>query len=653
MKKLMCLIFLFFNIYSVFSQETFKGDYNFNNLEGYSEFQFKVGPEQTVIKEGKFKFSRFYVDSVRQSKVYKNLAEGSYKNNLKEGNWIYKNEEHEIFVQDVKDFKVISKLESYVSTLAAGYKSGIPHGIWNLKTDRYVDGKLEPSSSAEKTVFKDGYITGDLQFKTIKDGKTFFINGKLSDLGEMDGEWRMVYEQNSVLISENRKYEKGFLLGLVKRDIRSGEILEEVVFFSTIEKLNQIKNNQNEGFEISDRQSGVRYNDGFRKRAEEYHSQLNGNAFIESFFKQLLQFENGEYLDDDGEFLKHPVFTRRFVYELSKEDKIRISEIPAIFQKLQTKTNTFANMNSLALNKSKSDSLAFVNAFFKDSELKFQNFENLIGIIESGRIEFYDLKNYIQSGLEYISSTDTIRYEFNDEQRLKVINFRKVIENQENFLRDFAEYLNEELELVNSLGDYVEQELFIIEQDEDIRLIEAEILSKKKYVDSIYFNHNFISMEESNFLNEIRQNFLGEVYDSFIEEYGNMEVYADKMNQSQKILDLLNELEEQFENLVKIFPAKESLDELYLEEVFNPFTYSRYNQRVKNRLFENGGMKLFDFYLRQIKDERDYTRIKDLIMKIENLHNRMLELRNQDTRKLERKIRNNLSPGKIESLLGL
>lgn len=332
MKKCLNIILLFFHLPFAFSQEYYKGDYTFNKLSGYSEFQFKVGPDQTIIKDGKFNFSRKFIDTVRLNKVYKNFAEGVFRNDLKQGNWIYRNEEHDINIQDVRDFKVISDLESYVSALESRYDGGVPNGTWSFVAERFNGNKKEPKSSAERIIFKNGYIAGNLQFKTIEGDKTFFVNGRLTDIGEMDGEWGLVYEDDSVLISETRKYEKGFLLGLVKRDLKSGDLLEEVIYFSTIDKLNQIKNNQNIGFDISDRKFEVRYNDGFRKRFREYQAQLQGNAFIESFLKQIFQFENGEYLDDDGEFLKFPIYTRRFIYELKDEDRERIREIPAVLR---------------------------------------------------------------------------------------------------------------------------------------------------------------------------------------------------------------------------------------------------------------------------------------------------------------------------------
>jgi hypothetical protein len=653
MKKYLFINFLFFLWTSSFSQEVFKGEFVFNGLNGYSVFEFKKGANEGIIKDGKFQFSRNYVDSIGNNRVLKNFAEGSFKENNKNGSWIYKNEDHLVSIKDVKDFNVISYLESQESILNARYNSGIPEGYWVFKVNQYSNEELQPKAFADRIIFKNGYITGDFQYKTFEGDRTFFINGKLSNVGEMDGEWTLIYGQDSILVSEIRNYEKGFLLGLVKRDLETGELLDEVVYFSTIEKLNQVKTNRNEGFDISDRKFEVAFNDGFRRRSIEYRGQYSGNDFIESFLRQILQFEQGDYVNEEGGLIKYPIFTRRFRFDLSEDDKIRILEIPKVYQNIRSQTNAYANMNTLALNKYKSDSLAFAHEFFQVSQLKFQNFENLIEIIEEGRIEFYDIKNYIKDGLEYISNADTINYAYKDEPKQKIISFRKVIEKRENFLSDFSEYLAEELEVISGLGRYVERELFVLEQDENIQKIEAEILTKKSHVDSLFTNHEFIDNDEAIFIGKIRQNFLGEVFESFIKEYGNAESFADKVRQSEKVMDLLNELEKQFDQLIRLYPAKEKLDELYQEEFFNPFTYARYNQRVKERLFEHGGIKLFNHYLDQLKEEKDYIKIKDWVSKIEKLHNRMLELRNEDTRKLERKIRNNTPVNKIESLLDL
>jgi hypothetical protein len=92
---------------------------------------------------------------------------------------------------------------------------------------------------------------------------------------------------------------------------------------------------------------------------------------------------------------------------------------------------------------------------------------------------------------------------------------------------------------------------------------------------------------------------------------------------------------------------------LYQEETFNPFTYSRYMVRAKERLFENGGMVLFNHYVRELENEEDYTMIKEHLDNIERLQERLIELRDQDTRRIERRLGRRTSINRIESALDL
>ncbi len=653
MRRYLSIILVLLQVSIAQSQQRFQGEYVFNGLEGEADFEFREGGEQGIIKNGKFRFRRHFVDSLDKNHLVKNRIDGNYLNNQKEGRWNYFYENHRAFLEDVVDNKVVADLHSHISELRASYSKGTPDGVWTFRQNEFKDDELRPKSSADRIQFKNGFITGEFQYKTFEGERSFFINGKLTDIGEMDGEWTLVYEQDSSLVSEVRNYEKGFLLGLVRRDLLSNDILDEVVYFSTIEKLNQIKNKENVGFDISERKFEVRYNDGFRKRFTEYQAQLPGNAFIEEFLKQLLQFEDEEYISESGDILQYPIYTRRFVFELTNEDWRKMEEIPAVYDIVKSKIEAYAGMNSLNLNKSKSDSLAFAHEFFQQSKRKFENFENLIDLISRQRIEFFDIRNYTRVGLEYVSATDTINYTFQEEPRQKIITFRRVIENDENFLSNFSEYLEEEMGLINEIGSYVEGELALIEQDQSIQELDAKIVTTREAVDTLYASYHPYNKQEEFLLESLRKNFLSEGFDVFLEKYANTEDYPDRLAQSELILDMLNELREQFEPLTRLFPAVDVLDELYKEEIFNPFTYSRYDRRVKERLFENGALKLFDHYFNELSKETDYTMIKVWIKKVQVLHNRMVDLRNEDTRKLERRLKNNTPVNRIESILDL
>jgi len=127
----------------------------------------------------------------------------------------------------------------------------------------------------------------------------------------------------------------------------------------------------------------------------------------------------------------------------------------------------------------------------------------------------------------------------------------------------------------------------------------------------------------------------------------------ERVEKGEIILDLISEMREQFDRLAAVFPTMDDLDETYQEETFNPFTYSRYNVRVKERLFDNGGMVLFNHYASQLKSEEDYTMIKEHLDRIEALQERLYELRDVDTRRIERRLGRRTSINRIESALDL
>lgn len=635
------------------AQQTYKGEYTFNGLSGEAVFNYKEGADKAMNLHGDFRFERRQKDTEDGTVFYKTIANGTFQNNNRHGKWRFLEERHQVALLDVTNFEVVADLDSRQTLIHGSYSNGVPNGVWNF-TERILNGKkLHVRSTVERLFFRNGFVQGQFQYKLFDNGRTFFVNGQLSEDGFMDGEWSLVYEFEEALISEVRKYENGFLLGIVRRDLDSNEIIDEIVYHSTIEKLNRLKEEEDVAYKVSENRFGVRYNDGFRKRFKEYQVQLPGNAFIENFLQQVLQFEKGQYLNEAGELIQYPVGTRRFAYPQTKQNLQQIEEIPAIFQELQKITGSYADMSALSLNKSKSDSLAFAHAFFQHNKEKLLQFENLIEVIRSGRIEFYDIKNYTQNGLEYIRKADTIKYTYQGEPREKAVLSRKVMESYENFLSDFAEYLGEELALVRELGEYVEDQLSEVQQQQSLEKLEERIVSRRAEVDSLYRSHEPIHNREAELLMRLRYNILQAEIDTLVDTYGIAETYPERVGYSEQILDLLEKMEGHFENITRVYPALDKLDQLYQEEFFNPFTYARYNQRVKERLYEFGGIRLYHYYLEQMKREQDYQAIGDWIVKIERLHQRMLELRNADTRKLERRLKPDSSVGRIESLLEL
>jgi predicted ribosome quality control (RQC) complex YloA/Tae2 family protein len=294
-------------------------------------------------------------------------------------------------------------------------------------------------------------------------------------------------------------------------------------------------------------------------------------------------------------------------------------------------------MNSLSLNSNKSDSLAFSHAYFDDRVRKLGQVEEIVDLIRSGRIRYYDLGNFTKDGIEYMSRIDKITYIYNDDTLQKSFPRETGFRSQESLLEDLEAYLLEEQEFVADLAGFVRGELYEIEVSSKLTAMEAQILTRKNEVDSLYLSHEAISDDEQEMFLAIYRTFLEERFDDFSKEYAGEATFEAKVEKGELLLDLLAELEKRFPALTGLYSRNLEIDELYMEETFNPFTYTRYDVRAKERLFESGAVRLFNHYVDELKEEEDYTQIKDHVSNIEKLQERKLqEKRKALQKRLER-----------------
>ncbi|WP_158856918.1 hypothetical protein [Lunatibacter salilacus] len=632
------------------SESVYDGPYEFKGKSGQATFEFNEGTDGEIILNGFFSFDRKEIDSLDQTLLTKFQVKGSYKNNIKEGSWFYDQERHKITLEDVIEFKVLSQLESEDLEIKANYKDGLPHGSWELSEHKFSNNEKSIRAIAEKINFEEGVMTGEISYRNFLGGYTQFLRGKVNERGFMDGEWSLTYLKDSMLISEVRKYENGFLLGVVRRNLDSGDRIDEAIFYSTIEKLNQVNDGLNKTFSISEKVFDYNYNDGFRTGSLERQIQVSGNEFLSNFLKDLLQFDDS--IDEDGQLERYPFYTKRFEFDISSDDMDLLVEIPVLFDQIMDSVERYSEMNSLSLNRTKTDSLAFSHAYFANRVEKLHLMENFVNLLRTGEIVHYDLSNYAKDGVDFMFQEDLVTYSYQDITLNKLLPRQVFYDESETFLPKFKTYLDEELRFITDISNYVTSELFEIEINSRLVALEASIVQRKIELDSIYANHLAKSDAEKAFIEDFAVNFLVNRFDELSEVYASSIDFDNKFDQGNVMLDLLGELEKRLPSIAMLFERQIAIDEVYMEETFNPFTYSRYDQRAKERLFQ-AGETLFYHYMDQLKAENDYTQIKDHINNIEKLQDRMYELRDQDTRTIERRLGKRTSATRIASALGL
>jgi len=650
MKKSPRFIILFLFPIMVFAQEKFQGEYTFNGLQGEAIFELVKGEGDAVVRQGEFKFTRREKDREDRTRIYKTIVNGFYDSDKKTGLWNYLDEKHSIELNDVNNFRLDYNINSQQIKLEASYLEGIPHGKWIFKENVYSEGKLNLKSEADEIHFSKGQIEGFFQYKSFLENKTLFIRGEVSDGGFMNGEWTFVYKNDGILISEVRNYEKGFLLGLVKRDLLTDEILEELVFFEVINKLNKVNNKENNGFRISEERFGIFFNDAFLSNDAEFKSQLSGNSFISEFLKNVLRYDES-YVDADENLIQFPLHTRRFVYELTRSQQRMIEDLPDEYERQKRVVRDYSNRNSLRINRQRSDSLAFANAYFEFKIEKLKEFEELINLIKTKSIQFFDVKEMFNSGIPFIREKEIIEYKFDDLPQFREIEY-DLSKFESDFYAGLSDYFRQMGITIRTVKAYVDESLSEIERDDDLRAIENRVQSQKLALDDLYLQFENLNEDQKKIISSVHSNILTNSFENILQEYSRLNIFTDKKQKARLMEDLLEEMSNNYTDLIGIPEFRVTLDVLYQEEVFNHFTFSRYDQRAKPKLYE-AGEKLFDYYIESLKKEQDYSEIRTWLNKLKDLMIRMEELRYEDTRRLENRINRRMDVGRIESLLEL
>ena len=202
-------------------------------------------------------------------------------------------------------------------------------------------------------------------------------------------------------------------------------------------------------------------------------------------------------------------------------------------------------------------------------------------------------------------------------------------------------------ELIDQQQDLVDESLFVIRQDSELLDLEKQIAQKSEATRNLY---------QEDFANEYIKAVYEQLYTQTLQkltgDFAKEQEFDKKKAIGQNILDLLSILISNYPELLELDSYSQQVDELYQEEVFNPFTYSRYNQRIKPKLYD-AYERLLEYYQTQLMQERNSKQLSVWIQKIQTLSSKMVSLVDQDTKSIERSINKRATISKLEQLLGL
>ncbi|WP_026946367.1 hypothetical protein [Algoriphagus marincola] len=626
--------------HGVLSQDTrsYKGGFTFKGLRGTAELQYTLDEEMEPILNGPFVFNYGKMDSLERGLFRKLQVEGVYAEDQKNGDWTYRQEIHQIGIEDIVNRQIQAALFTNLIELEANYQKGELSGSWSYSEKNWQAEEYLNVFVAKDLTFEKDSLLGSVNFESKDPKRTYQIFGQVNKEGLMVGNWEFFYPMDSNLtIHETRRYEKGFLIGLSKVNSLTNQKIDEVVFYNAIEKLDSLNQGFEVDYKVSDQAFGLIFNDGYAESSEEFQEQYLGTFLLEDALSRLLQFEE-DFFSEDGKLKKYPLSTRRFVYAISEEDQGRYEEIIEVFDRLKEKSNQKAISDFLSLNQNTSDSLAFSGAYFEYLMRKIGNYEQVIQLLRNGDIQYFDTGNYLRDGLNFLNSEEQINYTYDTELRQKTLEFPQLSENKK-LSTDLLAHIQREWETFESIQVYIQKQQVDFRQSTELDVLEERILKEKQRVASQKKSLEIRNNRHLALVDSVYQNLSVKNYQQLLNTYNETEGFLEKAEVGDELIELFLFLEESLPELQRYENLGSSLREEFTEKTLDPFTFETDFEVLRQPGLIQAAESIIDYELDLIMRSEDFRDVQVHLLNLDALESRLLELKGRNTKRLERNIR--------------
>jgi|GEM_PF-3375738 len=666
MKKKILIILIYLATFSLANAQrkpvrNFDGPFSINQVEsGNAKYQFFLDENEEEVLHGNFFFSSESMDTT--GLFIQRKINGIYSEGLKDKNWTYTNNTFKVNIKTITDrFQVQSTVSGLSQKLEANFDQGKPTGKWRLEESLIEESRTSERLKFLEANFRNGRMIGGFEFEGVLDDEKIHIKGQFNPGHFFDGVWNFSFFKDTIEYKEERIYDDGFLVSLVQRDITNNIVLHEITYDRVKSKLLNSRAGVDEiDYKIGDDFFGIAFDDGFPFFSEEEISQKFGNDLLARVFNLITDKGSVTGLELSGIDVINPGATRRFEYTLTSKEKDLLEQALVLAINYSSDLEKFVNNTTLSLNKQRSDSLSFSYRYAERMLENFNVVKENIELLQSDYFKYQSKRTYYRAGIEGLPEQDTIRYNFDGEQRLKVIPNPITFSDSDAIVQNIFDFIRKKGEVVDSLDPFFKESILEIEQylvsqqlEEDLILFMNKIeetFEVQRGVDAIgedgvILTRFHISMYE-NYQNKLNL---------LMQDYSNIEDFEEKQEVGLRILNLIKTYLDAYEPVGEVRKKLQQLDEAYTKMSYNPYM-DRHDikTRIKRNIYFAAVDHLLPDYRERIINVENFEEIPSLISEMNIAFDRLFEiakLPDSETRSMERRLRRESNPSRIKRIL--
>lgn len=639
---------------SAVAQLTFKGPFAVGELwNGTATYGFQSVNGKAVM-DGAFRFQLTEPDPIDTALTHHIQIEGNYGNGQKSGVWTFKRKLVSFSgTPSFSNFQAVFPVSGSELTITAEFKNGRAHGNWQMLEQVIGEGQPVDTLTYVEARFNQGLFTGQFAGKS----KRTAIAGQLDAKGYLDGPWKFTAVDDLLRFDEVRVFDAGLLLehrlpaagqqavisypGLATPDStqRTRSVAVGDGYFELMDFAREVYSTAGSAGTARRLDERSTLNDAeWRRIIEALYTvdgvniwdALPGGAAIEPIKSRLT---TTTVLNDVNKKMRSAIETHAQALRLAKE----VLENPVV------EMGRFSN-----------EDVSFSHAVLQVFYAQLVQLNPLVELLNDSLAPYLNLSRVVDMQIREFQYPDEVRFTFNQELKLQSYHFPSETLSETKNVQAFAALMDLLILRVENLKAAIESPLESYIAEVALRKKEEQLLALH---DSIqwYFGGEF--PPNGGMLADNTQHarfapvFLRRAEEA-LSNYARLPV-----EQKTVAVDSLLRCFEgtlAFYDFLKQLPLRlERVKAEYTRTVWNAYTFTYMDEVVKERIFRAYESVLLPAILNDIEQTQSAYLIATKQDNLRRLMDRMLALRLQDTKELERQVRKQNNVSVLAQLLGI
>lgn len=627
------LLICLFSIPMIYAQkpQVYEGEYLLSGeMEGKAVYNY-ITENGIQIKEGPFQFTRF---TEEEDYLEKYQLKGDFQADKKTGKWIFTY--HSLRPQEeetIVDFAIHKTASGVVYKVESNFEKGKLHGTAVVLELKIENSKVVDTLKFVRAKFNNGNFVGEIQLENAEHQ----LKGEVNANAFLTGEWVLTHTISGQKPVETRTYNSGILTSNHVEFKGKRYNLNHFVDQNTnANLLYDISLDETYNSILAQSTNGGRiYEDELKDSQIEKIQNASNSIFLE-VFEQFRTFNDVKIWDKDVEVQLPKVKVRKYPY--TKEERQMIEKSAKLDEETNDLLLDFLNDTQVKISLNTNDSIAKYHAVFKAYKSAFLNLKVVFDELRKPAFEFVDRSKVIPRIFNGVRYPDEIQFSSDNTKKSMPFHFPKHINDEQS---DISILYAQLVEINKDLQQYrkvIEPILSQEKQREDLVEDEALLVEKRDSIFKVFNPENELNVYQSLVATKVIS-YVDESFSSYARKPINERVAT--LSSTLACFDHFLELN----LLLEAMPQKiEEIKTLYTRTVWNPFTMTDMDEIVKEDVYQAYREILLDHYLTILESRINCLGLESAMDNFDELFNKMITLREQDTQKLEKKVKRESDP---------